>query len=96
MASASAAVSYTHLDVYKRQVQNSIKHSGATEITYWVKSDAQFEITLSDNGKGFDTNAIKYGNGLENMEWRAAQAGVRLSRRSVPGKGTIFCIARCV
>lgn len=91
MLTATTAI---HLKrILQEAVQNSIKHSGATEITYWVKSDAQFEITLSDNGKGFDTNAIKYGNGLENMEWRAAQAGVRLSRRSVPGKGTIFCIA---
>jgi signal transduction histidine kinase len=74
--------------IMQEAVQNIIKHSTATQINYSVSSDQQMTIRISDNGKGFDTLTNKNGNGLENMRWRATEAGFNLIINSRPLQGT--------
>jgi signal transduction histidine kinase len=46
-------------------------------------------LTISDNGKGFDPNAIRYnGNGLKNMQTRAKKIGAVYHLQTETDKGT--------
>ena len=45
-------------------------------------------MELNDNGKGFDMEKIKRGNGLNNLEKRAKEIGGQITIKSEPGKGT--------
>ncbi|MCE3296471.1 MAG: hypothetical protein K0R65_2185 [Crocinitomicaceae bacterium] len=52
-------------------IQNTIKYAeaGQIEISFRDKGEG-FVIDLKDNGKGFDTNNINFGNGILNMKRR--------------------------
>lgn len=90
--SASVAV---HLNkILQEAVQNIIKHSNATAISYSISYNHTLKITLSDNGSGFDLVDIKKGNGLENMQWRASEAGAVIEIISSPQKGTVVSIVK--
>lgn len=83
------AATAIHLNnILQEAVQNIIKHSKATIINYTLKCDSKLEITISDNGSGFAMDKTQKGNGLDNMEWRACEAGVALHYESKPGVGT--------
>lgn len=81
--------------IFKEALQNSIKHSFATEISFSVIQDEEkMEWTLFDNGKGFD-NVPKvgtinhgHGNGLTNMKKRAEEIDAGFEIHSVSGSGT--------
>jgi len=66
-----------HFDkILKEAFQNILKHSGATHIIFKIESHASLLcFTIEDNGKGFNMNTISRGYGLENMQWRAKEAG---------------------
>lgn len=73
-------------------VQNIIKHANATlvDLILNYKPDL-FEITLIDNGKGFDLAGVKNkknGMGLENISARAALIGGHARITSKVGEGT--------
>ncbi|WP_235291222.1 sensor histidine kinase [Portibacter lacus] len=73
----------------KEVLNNSIKHSGASEISFSVeKSDVQVVIQLSDNGKGFETSTAKKGNGLRNIANRAEKLSAVLNIESQVHSGT--------
>jgi signal transduction histidine kinase len=77
---------------------NILKHSGATRAGIVMTCrDRTFEITISDNGKGFDplsgesnaaAAAAGFCNGLGNMRRRLAEMGGRCEVKSHPGQGT--------
>jgi signal transduction histidine kinase/ligand-binding sensor domain-containing protein len=74
---------------------NILKHSAATraKLSMSTANDA-FEISVSDNGKGFDTSSSSNssGNGLINIFRRVEEIGGRYSVESQPGKGTAIRI----
>ena len=75
--------------IFKEAINNSIKHSGCNRIIL----DANFrndviEISVSDNGKGFDKNEVEFGNGIRNIENRAAQISGRVKIKSSSDLGT--------
>jgi signal transduction histidine kinase len=73
----------------KEAINNSLKHSGATEI--WLRaqvSEHELRIVVQDNGCGFRAPDETTGNGLENLRVRMRQIGGRVDIESVPGKGT--------
>lgn len=75
--------------VIQEFINNSIKHSGATEIKInFTKDGDHFLIGVCDNGKGFDPDTATQGNGLNNMHKRIAEIGGGLNIKSRPGKGT--------
>jgi signal transduction histidine kinase len=76
-------------------ITNILKHSGATRAWIAMKLDRDdFEIRISDNGKGFNShgpesgNGAASGNGLTNMSQRLADIGGRCVIESAPGRGT--------
>ena len=58
---SSKSVSYTHLDVYKRQVNNSVKtleKEGCLELTQDRSDRRRKEITFTDCGKKYAEEAL--------------------------------------
>ncbi len=75
--------------IFKEALNNSIKHSNCKNITLEanLRNDV-LEISLSDDGKGFDESKLSKGNGLKNMENRAAQIKGRIKIKSSAESGT--------
>ena len=60
--------------ILQEAVSNSVKHSGATRLEIGVQplsGGKGLEITLADNGCGFDAAVTPMGKGLKNMRARA-------------------------
>jgi ligand-binding sensor domain-containing protein/signal transduction histidine kinase len=75
--------------IYKEALNNIIKHSSAKSANIDFKiNDSNLNIVIEDDGRGFDQNNIKEGNGLRNIKNRAEQIGGTLEIISTPGKGT--------
>jgi len=81
------------LAVIKESITNIVKHAEATEIVI-TASPAQdgYQITLDDNGKGFDTTAISFSAtghyGLTGMKERLRRIDGLFQIESEPGHGT--------
>jgi signal transduction histidine kinase len=77
-------------------INNSIKHAKAKNITVEMNYQPQhFQLWVSDDGHGFDTNALSVsetGIGLKSMHSRAALIGGNLSIQSSPFTGTTVAI----
>jgi signal transduction histidine kinase len=70
-------------------LQNSAKYASATQITIRLSnSDGALEISVADDGIGFDPAATSYGTGLQGMSDRLAALGGQLRVTSAPGSGT--------
>ena len=92
MLTAAEAI---HFDkILKEAFQNIIKHSNATQIHFTVISNSKLLFSIADNGKGYDVYSKTKGNGLENMRWRAKEAGVLLTMDSAEDKGSIITITK--
>jgi len=75
--------------IFKEAVNNAAKYSRCTKVDINVVSgDRQISIRVKDNGIGFCTDTAKTGNGLKNMEQRAARMKGELTIASRPGEGT--------
>ncbi len=65
---------------------NIARHSGATEARLAASAqDGVLSLEIGDNGRGFDANSPKAGNGLRNMRWRAMMIGAQFSMESRDG-----------
>ncbi|HEX9252073.1 MAG TPA: ATP-binding protein, partial [Ignavibacteriaceae bacterium] len=75
--------------IFKEAINNSIKHSNCKQIILEsnLRNDV-LEISLSDDGNGFDESKIAKGNGLKNMENRATQIKGRIKIKSSLNTGT--------
>jgi signal transduction histidine kinase len=80
------------LNVYRivqELVSNILKHAQATEAVIELRHlNNTFEITVEDNGRGYDTTQQTDGIGLENVRMRVSYLGGELSVSSTPGTGT--------
>jgi signal transduction histidine kinase len=55
----------------KEALNNVIRHASATEVELrMTHCDSTLEIVIADNGRGFDSNTIRRGNGLANLHYR--------------------------
>jgi signal transduction histidine kinase len=75
--------------IFKEGINNAAKYSGATRVFIAFGLDEQlFTMKIRDYGRGFDTENIDDGNGLENMKKRASNLGGMLEIKSQLGQGT--------
>ncbi|HTW38574.1 MAG TPA: ATP-binding protein [Steroidobacteraceae bacterium] len=67
---------------------NAIQHSRATEMSLAVRCpDADtVELTITDNGRGYDPASVRLGEGLKNIHKRARTIGACLDLQSHPGE----------
>ncbi len=75
--------------IFKEMVTNIARHSGATEaeVVLGYKS-GRLRIEVSDNGRGFDAEAVTDGNGVKNIRSRAEQIGAKILLDTSPEGGT--------
>ncbi|MGH9226410.1 MAG: HAMP domain-containing protein [Acidimicrobiales bacterium] len=70
-------------------VTNALKHSEADELAMAVAvTDGHLRVQVSDDGRGFDTEAVGRSGGLLHMEDRVRSFGGELRIESSPGHGT--------
>jgi signal transduction histidine kinase len=72
---------------------NVIKHARANKlfVHLYYKND-NLEITVSDDGGGFDTKQTRFSSGLQNMKSRAELIGAKFELNSKIGEGTTLLI----
>jgi signal transduction histidine kinase len=76
--------------IAQESLNNAVKHAQASAVTLRQASDVdQTEITISDDGQGFDPQNVKPGRlGVEIMRERARSVGANFNIESVAGEGT--------
>jgi len=75
--------------LFKEAVNNAAKYSHCNNLVIRLIQDSQsLQLSVVDDGTGFNEQEVKTGNGLRNMRERAAamEAGIQID--SSPGKGT--------
>jgi two-component system, NarL family, sensor histidine kinase UhpB len=75
--------------IFKETVNNAAKYSEANHVEIGLRQqDHMLVMRVKDNGKGFDEQNVKSGNGLRNLRERAKEIKGRLTLKSGPGEGT--------
>ena len=75
--------------VMKEAINNLVKYADATTTVILVSYYNNYlEVTIRDNGKGFDASLPNTGNGILNMQQRAALMNADLRIESKPALGT--------
>lgn len=79
--------------IFKEAVNNIIKHAHPTKVKLSVtKEKGCLVMAIKDNGVGFDPHSAHNGNGLRNMQERAASLGGSLSIESDQVNGTTITL----
>jgi len=88
-------VKVTFYRVAQEALGNAVKHAHAAAIAVILEADdSRVELTVKDDGDGFDGDAITTaGLGLSNMRERAQAPGFDLNVDSQPGRGTRIRLA---
>lgn len=80
--------------IFKEAINNAAKYSHGTEVIINLSiQSGHLHLEVIDNGKGFDKDEPKNGNGLSNMKDRAAAITGVLQYSTEPGKGTKILLA---
>jgi two-component system, NarL family, sensor histidine kinase UhpB len=75
----------------KEAVNNAVKYAGCKKIKFLLEAGARSgTLSIEDDGIGFDRDRENNGNGLRNMQNRAAEINGKLNIESGPGKGTVI------
>lgn len=75
--------------IFKEALNNSAKYSRCTKIEIHITHvNKKLNISIADNGVGFNVNTADSGNGLGNMQKRAETLRGSLIINSVEGEGT--------
>ncbi|MGJ8655209.1 MAG: sensor histidine kinase [Akkermansiaceae bacterium] len=81
---------------FKELIHNSARHAHATQVKFSVseiqRPIRKIQITVSDNGRGFDTSKKLDGWGLGSMKQRAQEIGGHMDLSSTPAKGTTIVL----
>ncbi len=80
--------------IVEEALTNVVKHAGADRVRIHLgfSSDAEVYVTVHDNGRGFDAEQVKPGNGLLCMEDYAEALSGRLDVDSTPGMGSTISV----
>jgi PAS domain S-box-containing protein len=74
--------------IVQEQLNNTIKHAAASQVFVSImQKDRQLQVTIADDGKGFDTNKKRTGIGITNIISRTELFNGRVKIDSAPGRG---------
>ncbi len=80
--------------IFKEAVNNLVRHSGCSQALVSFRAHGRrLELTVVDDGCGFDVDEAGEGNGLASMRRRALALGGQIEIDSGPGKGTRLLLA---
>ncbi len=72
----------------KEALNNVIRHASATEVELQISQvEDRLQIVIADNGRGFEWNTIRRGNGLTNLDERLKALNGQCQIESQLGKG---------
>jgi len=75
--------------IFKETVNNAAKYSEARQVQINLyQQNHALVMRVKDNGKGFDEQSVKSGNGLRNLRERAKEIKGELTLKSGLGEGT--------
>jgi len=75
---------------FKEVINNAAKHAGAKEISVRLfKKEHRVEMTIRDDGKGFDSNQTFNGNGMGTLKKRATELNAYFKIQSAVNEGTV-------
>ena len=78
---------------FKEAVHNCARHAQATRVRIAIEiAGPQLQVTVGDNGCGFDPAESSGGWGLANMKKRAKELGGEMELESLPGSGTTITL----
>jgi signal transduction histidine kinase len=91
--SLSASQGFHLFQTLQEAVNNALRHSGGSRVIVHIASNtAGWQVTVSDNGRGWQPGKTAHtgtgGNGLHNMERRAAEGGWKIAWHTGAGGGT--------
>ena len=79
--------------VFKEAVNNAAKYADCTAIEVnFLKEKSSLVLSIADNGKGFNAEEMKNGNGLKNMKLRAKEIKAAFQIQSATGEGTLILL----
>jgi len=80
--------------IFKEAVNNAVKYSGTEKIEVIASAqNKELLLQVKDFGKGFDSNIVNKGNGLDNMQHRARELNAMFNVQSTPGAGTLISLS---
>ncbi|TYA52649.1 tetratricopeptide repeat-containing sensor histidine kinase [Formosa maritima] len=83
--------------IIQEAINNALKYADATQIDVdFSLSEGVFQMTVTDNGTGFDVSKIEYGNGLNNMKKRAHELESEFEIISTINKGTTIRVFKLI
>ena len=86
---APAEIEIACFRIVQEALSNVARHARAHHVEVALKAqDVALEVTVSDDGVGFNAERLRTGLGLVGMRERAELAGGRLEIESAPGAGT--------
>jgi two-component system sensor histidine kinase UhpB len=75
--------------IFKEALNNAAKYAESRHLDIKLDvEDGKLNLMIKDDGKGFDIETIKKGNGLFNMQQRASIMGGNMVIESFPQMGT--------
>jgi signal transduction histidine kinase len=87
---------YVRLDlllIFKEAVNNAVRHSRCSQVDIGVRIEgSRLQLTVADNGAGFDPSIERDGQGLTSMQRRAQRLKSTLTITSSAGSGTHICL----
>jgi signal transduction histidine kinase len=81
--------------IIQEALNNAMKHAAARRVTVRIRAEgASMEVTVTDDGRGFDPHEVSDagGLGLASMRARVARLGGALTIHSQPGEGTTVAV----
>lgn len=77
------------LPVFKEILHNAIRHGRPRRVEIRLAArNRRLELSVRDDGVGFDPATARPGDGLRNFQRRAAEMGGTIDVESAPGRGT--------
>jgi len=73
--------------IVQEALTNICKYAQATQAIVQIRTTTELQLTIQDNGKGFNVAQNSTGFGLQGMQERAKALGGRLSAIAAPSKG---------
>lgn len=80
--------------IFKESVNNAVKHSQCTAIQVNVVqlANRQIQLSITDNGKGFNIDGVNKNNGIYTIQSRAKAINGLLTINSAHGQGTVVAV----
>lgn len=85
----SPAIALHLFRIIQESTNNAFKYANCSNVIVQINRN---EVSISDNGKGFNVQTVKKGYGLQNIEVRTTEMNAQLTIQSFEEKGTSITV----